>query len=161
MQGADEDESHSVDLSEFERYRFNSRTIHKEKYIFHNKSNRRLVAKAAWSNKMIDHIPLGEIQKISFDICSTQTGKKTKVKTEEKVGEEQTDRSMSSIGVFFGVLPRVIGIIEKYTGLDVNDDGVNETIPEIDEKCEEVRLIITTVEGGHNAGRSSVDQAVA
>jgi hypothetical protein len=45
-------------------------------------------------------------------------------------------------------------MIEKYTGLDVNDDGVKETIPEIDETCEEVHLIITTVEGGHNAGRS-------
>ncbi len=49
---------------------------------------------------------------------------------------------------------RIIGMIEKYTGLDVNDDGVKETIPEIDETCEEVHLIITTVEGGHNAGRS-------
>ena len=46
----------------------NIRTIYKEKYIFHNKSHRRLVAKAAWSNKMIDYIPLGEIEQISFEI---------------------------------------------------------------------------------------------
>ena len=49
-------------------------------------------------------------------------------------------------------------MIEYCTGLDVNDDGLIERIPDIDETCEEVHLIISTIQGGHNVGRSSVVQ---
>ena len=47
-------------------------------------------------------------------------------------------------------------MIQHYTGLDVNDDGLKGKIPDIDETCEEVHLIISIIEGGHNADRSNV-----
>ena len=46
----------------------------------------------------------------------------------------------------------MIEIVEKYTGLDVNGDGLdgNSKIPAIDESQEEIHLVISTLEGGHN-----------
>jgi hypothetical protein len=106
---------------------------------------------------MIDYIPLAEIEQISFEV--TQTGKNTKAQEAQQQEDEQEDRRKG--GFFQGAFTRtavrrVIAMIENYTGLYVNDDGLKGKIPDIDETCEEVHLIISTIEGGHNAGRSSV-----
>ena len=109
---------------------------------------------------MIDYIPLAEIEQISFEVCSSQTGKNTKAQEAQQQEDEQEDRRKGGFfqGAFFTrtAVRRVIAMIENYTGLYVNDDGLKGKIPDIDETCEEVHLIISTIEGGHNAGRSSV-----
>lgn len=50
--------------------------------------------------------------------------------------------------------------IEQYSGLDLDGDGkAAPKIPYFDEKTSEVTLIITTINGGHNSGRSYIYKA--
>ncbi len=49
-------------------------------------------------------------------------------------------------------------IVEKYTGLDINGDGLdgNNKIRAIDESEEDVQLVITTIDGGHYHRRTHI-----
>ena len=50
--------------------------------------------------------------------------------------------------------------IEQYSGLDLDGDGkAAPKIPYFDENTSEVTLIITTINGGHNSGRSYIYKA--
>jgi voltage-gated sodium channel len=56
-------------------------------------------------------------------------------------------------------LQRAINLVEGITGLDLDGDGVGRQenkIPTIDTNSQEIHIVIRTVEGGHNSGRSYV-----
>ena len=57
-------------------------------------------------------------------------------------------------------LRQVVLAIEQYSGLDLDGDGkAAPKIPYYDDNTSEVQLIITTLNGGHNSGRSYVYKA--
>jgi hypothetical protein len=50
-----------------------------------------------------------------------------------------------------------INLVEGITGIDLDGDGVGRKenkIPTIDTNSQEMHIVILTVEGGHNSGRS-------
>jgi voltage-gated sodium channel len=56
-------------------------------------------------------------------------------------------------------LQRAINFVEAITGIDLDGDGVGRQknkIPTIDTNSQEIHIVIRTVEGGHNSGRSYV-----
>ena len=56
-------------------------------------------------------------------------------------------------------LQRAINLVEGITGIDLDGDGVGRQenkIPTIDMNSQDIHIVIRTVEGGHNSGRSFV-----
>ena len=59
----------------------------------------------------------------------------------------------------YSFLQRAIDLVEGITGTDLDGDGVGRQenkIPTIDTNSQEIHIVIRTLEGGHNSGRSYV-----
>jgi hypothetical protein len=130
------------------------------------------VCYTSWSNAMLDFIPLAEIERVSYTIRNkslalprdeTLSPSPSRGPSSPPAGNnappvQQTENSTNTImtrtAQFFS-FRGIIKMLEHYTGLDFDGDGQNSSIPAIDHS-EEVQLIITTIEGGHNAGKSYV-----
>ena len=125
---------------------------------------------------MIDHVPLEEIVLVSYEIISKEEGKQrkswlvseyqadnsvceneeAKEMEKEKICEDDVSQRKTRFSSnLMHVKSRMVDIVEKFTGLDINGDGLdrNSKIRAIDESEEEIQIVIATVEGGQNYGR--------
>jgi hypothetical protein len=104
---------------------------------------------------VVDYIPLHEIESVDFEIHLKATkGGQQREKTGSDQGDGSADEAPRS---FLGrISERVKMMVESATGVDMDGDGNAEgqAIPYFDSDTHEVSIAVTTVEGGHNSGRS-------
>eukprot|EP00277_Geminigera_cryophila_P032729 CAMPEP_0173126910 /NCGR_PEP_ID=MMETSP1102-20130122/57457_1 /TAXON_ID=49646 /ORGANISM="Geminigera sp., Strain Caron Lab Isolate" /LENGTH=740 /DNA_ID=CAMNT_0014036387 /DNA_START=163 /DNA_END=2382 /DNA_ORIENTATION=+ len=134
-----------------------------------------LAKQAAWSNMVVDYIPLAEILDVSFEI-QNKVKEKTKatklVATLSAEKEENKETSADWRIAESGEMPKtgcfkgVIGAAESFLGMDIDGDGKGPeatVIPPMSDTSE-IQFIIRTINEGHNSGRSyvyRVEQATA
>jgi voltage-gated sodium channel len=122
-----------------------------------------LTKKAHAANHVVDYIPLVEIMDVKAEIHA----KKGVVLQSEKLERSpslvealmssdtdavETNRNPSFLKIFLSRL-------EAATGLDIDGDGKADTavrVPGHDPSVSEVHIFITTIEGGHNAGKTYI-----
>jgi hypothetical protein len=114
------------------------------------------ISQAAWSDRMLDQIPLAEIEQISYQIvnCRRSRNSLESLKKQRKLSESP-DEGKGDRSIF---LQRMIKLLEHVCcpGFDIDGDGRTKlnTIPTLDCSSEEVHLIIRTCEGGYSSGRT-------
>ena len=122
-----------------------------------------LTKKAHAANHVVDYIPLVEIMDVQAEIhmkkgaiLQLQTLERSPSLAEALTSSDtdavETNRNPSFLKIFLSRL-------EAATGLDIDGDGKADTavrVPEHDPSVSEVHIIITTMEGGHNSGKTYI-----
>ena len=125
-----------------------------------------LTKKAHAVNHVVDYIPLVEIRDVKAEIHrkkgvvlqssgseapKLERVKSLKVSLDTSDNDEvETNRNPSFLTIFLNHL-------EAATGLDIDGDGKADVrVPEHDPSVSEVHIVITTIEGGHNAGKTYI-----
>lgn len=111
-----------------------------------------MVKQAACCNSVLDYIPLEQISSIEHEIISKSSDSfqdKNKREHVEDDHPQHTEQKISRIGSITGSFVKKL---EKFTGVDIDGDGVCSEIPPFNTDTHEVQLILKTIEGGHNAG---------
>jgi len=129
----------------------------------------KMVAKqASILNAIQDYIPLAEVERVEWELVDkgnvnlhNKSFKMMERKgsiTESELSYQVSDplARSSAPRAKADWRKRLLNVMERYTGIDFDGDGQLENImlPCIDPEKTEVHLIILTVEGGHNSGRS-------
>jgi len=128
-----------------------------------------LTKKAHAANSVVDYIPLVEIKEVKAEIIHKQ---KVVLQGDTDVGlDRPTAASLmpsDTVAVETNHKPSFLEICVKHleaaTGLDIDGDGKKETsvqVPEHDPSVSEVHIVITTIEGGHNAGKTYIHRVPA
>ena len=124
-------------------------------------------------NAIQDYIPLAEVEKVEWklvdkDKCTannnlTHTKSFKRMERKGSITESELADQVQDLLARSSALPArptwaksLFNVMERYTGIDFDGDGQSENIliPRFDPENTEVHLIILTVEGGHNSGRS-------
>jgi len=121
-----------------------------------------LTKKAHAANHVVDYIPLVEIMDVKAEIHTKKGVVLQSEKLERKISlvgsmssdtdAVETNRNPSFLKIFLNRL-------EAATGLDIDGDGKADTavrVPGHDPSVSEVHIVITTIEGGHNAGKTYI-----
>jgi len=124
-----------------------------------------LTKKAHAANYVVDYIPLVEIMEVKAEIH----GKKGVVLQSEKLERlsllaevlitSDTDAVETNRNPTF--YETCVMRLEAATGMDIDGDGKADTamryrVPDHDPSASEVHIVITTSEGGHNAGKTYI-----
>jgi hypothetical protein len=118
-----------------------------------------LTKKAHAANYVVDYIPLVDITEVKAEIHR----KAVIVHSDDDVRSEgpniasvmpsDTDRKTPSF------LNTYVKRLEVATGMDIDGDGKTDTgerVPEHDPRVSEVHIVIATIEGGHNSGKTYI-----
>ena len=118
-----------------------------------------LTTKAHAANYVVDYIPLVDITEVKAEIHR----KAVIVHSDDDVRSEgpniasvmpsDTDRKTPSF------LNTYVKRLEVATGMDIDGDGKTDTgerVPEHDPRVSEVHIVIATIEGGHNSGKTYI-----
>ena len=120
-----------------------------------------LAARSAATNQIVDYIPLDEIETIDVEVHPIESTKDDLIKPSSQAKDSalrykdaQEPSAQSKTSVFASLL----SMVERAVGIDFDGDGQVDTkeIPPCDPKSEEVLLLLTTMENGHNSGKTYV-----
>jgi hypothetical protein len=130
-----------------------------------------LTKKAHAANHVVDYIPLVEIKEVKAEIHSKKVVLEPKREGDNDVGFERlptADSLMPSDTVAVktsrnpSFLQTCIERLEAATGMKIDGDGkaqytaVRYRVPDHDPSVSEVHIVISTMEGGHNAGKTYI-----
>jgi hypothetical protein len=129
-----------------------------------------LSRKAHAVNYVVDYVPLVEILDVKAEIH--QKGAEHHQRPQAQiipslqrasslrlVSEFQAEHDQRKNNSFKGLLSRLVLQLEAVTGMDIDGDGKADSVvlvPEHDPNESEVHMMITTIEGGHNSGKTYI-----
>lgn len=120
-----------------------------------------LAARSAASNQIVDYIPLDEIETIDVEVHPIESTKGDLIKPSSQAKDsalQHKDAKEPSAQSKTGCLASLLSMVERAVGIDFDGDGQVDTkeIPACNPKSEEVLLLLTTMENGHNSGKTYV-----
>ena len=130
-----------------------------------------LSRKAHAVNYVVDYVPLVEILDVKAEIHQNGAEHDQRPKAQiipsfkrasslRLVSELQAERDQKKhFFSFKGLQSRLVSQLEAFTGMDIDGDGKADSVvlvPEHDPNESEVHMMITTIEGGHNSGKTYI-----
>jgi voltage-gated sodium channel len=120
-----------------------------------------LTTKAHAANHVVEYIPLVEILDVKAEIHAKKGGVLQSGKGERSLSLVEGSMSSDTDAVETNRNPSFLKVflnrLEAATGLDIDGDGKADTavrMPGHDPSVSEVHIVITTIEGGHNTGKT-------
>ena len=120
-----------------------------------------LANRSAQSNLIVDYIPLDEIDTIDVEVHPIESTKDNLPMDQRRSPVAQPgprEEENTPAAGKHGFLASVLSMVEQATGVDFDGDGQADIkeIPACDPELEEVVLLLTTIENGHNSGKTYV-----
>ena len=124
-----------------------------------------LAKQAAWTNIVVDYIPLAELTAVTYEVVNKYDGKKKAFDTAGTKDERDTSDALIVVdddehkAKKRSLVKKFTTFLESHLNIDIDGDGQSNEhviIPKIDPEYEEIQLVMGTVEDGHNSGRSYI-----